>query len=317
MSDTNQCGRWSRVLAGVEPATDNTEDLLDHLEGCVVCQRAAWTTSNPARMWHVLAGDQGDAAAALAEKQHLAARRAHQDTIISDVKDKLLPNLSVAVREAWLQLDPLAVFRALDAVALLVRNYSDSETPAEFVLQPTCDVRLAGRDVIPRSTVEREVARSTGTSADGRGANGRGAMSQSDVSTFCRFVTQAARDNRFLFLGLESTPEGGEQAALKIVPRDNATNLGVRWLTGAMKSRENRETSKRKELPLRVPSRFATGTGDEPERRPKRPVPAVPRPLEPVATTSQDAANKGKDRVASPIVLPRSAALKSTPKKDE
>jgi hypothetical protein len=238
MSDEELCLRWRRFLGGEDEGAVFDDELLDHVEVCRPCQANVQAAGEPETIWRRLAGEAGEDE--LLARTRLAERYDHQRSIASAVEQQLMPSLSSRVQAVWGALDPLALFRGIDAVALLVRAFPDpDEVPPELVLRDGSEVWASDKSAIPRSTIEAEVARSTSTAADGRGASGRGVMSPTAVPRFVQWLPQAARDNANLFLGVRSAPKGTHDAMLTIVDRDNAADLHSHWFDG--RSRRRRE----------------------------------------------------------------------------
>lgn len=287
MTTHELCIQWRRFLEGDDQGAVFDDEMLDHVEACDACQRQVHAAGDPAALWRRLATEAGQAEAVASE--HLTERYSQQNEIEIAVKNQLIPSLSERVRDVWRSIDPLALFRGIDAVALLVRAFPDPDEPApDIVLRHGSNVWIDDTCAIPRSTIEAEVARSTSTSADGRGASGRGVMSATTVPRFVEWLPQAARDNENLFLGIRSTPRGAGDANLTIVERDNATNLDSYWLSGSVP--RSRTDSGRRRRPLATglaldppnEDELAASTPDGPDT-----FGALDSPPQPARTTSR------------------------------
>ena len=232
---TTDCDLWNDVLASPRSFGDLDQVQLDalasHVDACPRCRDRAAATPPQADVFALLARDSTGHAYDAEFAQDVEALLAEQqDDTAAAVTEVLYPafrGTSGAAQmeqvRAALASHPqpeLALWRSIDAVALLVRRYAHQERPPRQWLRDDGSIDLGDGDEIPATTLAAEMARSAG-------------VRLATAHLIVGWLPDAVRRVPTLFRGLEATPVAADDPqppmALRWIPRDNLEPLAVRW----------------------------------------------------------------------------------------
>ena len=234
MTDTD-CDLWDDLLASPRSFADldgaQLDALASHVDACARCRARAASTPPQADMFALLArdvtGHTYDAEFEQDVEYLLAAQQSDTVTAVTDVLYPAFRGTSGAaqmdqVRAALASHSQpeLALWRAIDAVALLVRRFVHQERPPRQWLRSDGGVDLGDGNEIPTTTLAAEMARSAG-------------ISVTTAHLIVTWLPDAVRRIPTLFRGLEAEPTPADESqppmALQLVDRDNLESLLVRW----------------------------------------------------------------------------------------
>lgn len=232
---TTDCDLWNDLLSSPlsfgERDAAQLDALASHVDACPHCRARAATMPPQADLFAILARDstghtydaefEHDLEALITEQQQDTA------TAVTDVLYPAFRGTSSAAQteqvRAALASHPqpeLALWRSIDAVALLVRRYAHQERPPRQWLRSDGAIDLGDGNEIPVTTLAAEMARSAG-------------IDRATAHLIAGWLPDAVRRVPTLFRGLEATPIAGHDAqppmALQLMPRDNLEPLTVRW----------------------------------------------------------------------------------------
>lgn len=232
---TNDCDLWNDVLASPrsfgELDVAQLDALASHVDACPHCRARAAATPPQADMFALLArdvtGHTYDAEFAQDVDDLIAEQQLDTATAVTDVLYPAFRGTSGAAQmeqvRAALASHPqpeLALWRSIDAVALLVRRHAHQERPPRQWLREDGAIDLGDGDEIPVTTLAAEMARSAG-------------VSLATAHLIVGWLPDAVRRVPTLFRGLEATPIAADDVqspmALRLMPRDNLESLSVRW----------------------------------------------------------------------------------------
>lgn len=232
---TTDCDLWSDVLASPRSFADLEAEKLDalasHVDVCPRCRERAAATPPQADMFALLARDSTghtyDAEFAQDVDALLAEQQGDTAAAVTDVLYPAFRGTSGAAQmeqvRAALTSHPqpeLALWRSIDAVALLVRRYAHQERPPRQWLREDGAIDLGDGNEIPATTLAAEMARSAG-------------VSLATAHLIVGWLPDAVRRVPTLFRGLEAAPIPSDAPqpplALRFMHRDNLEPLSVRW----------------------------------------------------------------------------------------
>lgn len=232
---TTDCDLWDDVLASPRSFADldaaQLDALASHVDACPRCRARAAATPPQADMFALLARDATghtyDAEFAQDVDALLAEQQGDTAAAVTDVLYPAFRGTSGAAQmeqvRAALASHPqpeLALWRSIDAVALLVRRYAHQERPPRQWLRDDGAIDLGDGNEIPATTLAAEMARSAG-------------VSLSTAHLIVGWLPDAVRRVPTLFRGLEAAPIPSDAPqpplALRLMHRDNLEPLSVRW----------------------------------------------------------------------------------------
>ncbi|OFW46129.1 MAG: hypothetical protein A3J29_23820 [Acidobacteria bacterium RIFCSPLOWO2_12_FULL_67_14b] len=223
---TNLCEIWAALAAdpanpsAIEKARAELVAIMQHLEDCEACQQIDDGMANPQQVYDALSG--GGVTLSKDERETIA----RMDQVVADdrksiaraVEEVLLPSLPMDLAELRTveeRIDRVQLFRAIDAVNLLVFNYASREPRKRIVLSPE-GLRLGKTVAAERKTMLAEIVR-------------RARVGQDSAGPLFDWTIDVAKICRQLFSDLRVSKVEGDSLVLLLDPQGPGADLLERW----------------------------------------------------------------------------------------